>query len=127
LLVRARNSSGTADATPASWSWTVDTVAPASPVVSTPADGATVSSNTPRVTGTAEAGVVVTVMIDGTLAASTVADAMGNWSVQLTAPLADGMHSVSATATDAAQNTGPASTPNNFGISTIFDGGVDGG
>ncbi|WP_309896263.1 adventurous gliding motility protein AgmC [Archangium sp.] len=110
LQVRAVDAVGNADATPASRTWTVDTVAPAAPVVSAPASGATVDTLTPAITGTAEAGSTVTVIIDGQVVGTVKADASGNWSYTPTTPLTVGPHEVKTRATDEAGNTSPDST-----------------
>ncbi|WP_282145510.1 beta strand repeat-containing protein [Alteromonas stellipolaris] len=81
----------------------IDTTAPAAPTVD--------AGNGTEITGTAEAGAVVNVDVDGdgTPDFTVIADGDGNWSVTPTTPLADGAV-VTATATDEAGNTsGPAS------------------
>ncbi|MBJ2127636.1 Ig-like domain repeat protein [Alteromonas sp. IB21] len=81
----------------------VDTTAPAAPTVD--------AGNGTEITGTAEAGAIVNVDVDGdgTPDFTVIADGDGNWSVTPTTPLADGVV-VTATATDEAGNTSsPAS------------------
>ncbi|WP_369530573.1 BapA/Bap/LapF family large adhesin, partial [Alteromonas stellipolaris] len=81
----------------------IDTTAPAAPTVD--------AGNGTEITGTAEAGAVVNVDVDGdgTPDFTVIADGDGNWSVTPTTPLADGVV-VTATATDEAGNTSsPAS------------------
>ncbi|WP_158286402.1 Ig-like domain-containing protein [Chitinophaga sp. S165] len=95
---------------------TVDTQAPPAPVVSaviTPAN-----DNTPTVTGTAEPNSTVTIYRDGALAGSTIADASGNYAYTFTSSLPDGLRGITATATDAATNTGPQSAPLNILVDT---------
>ncbi|GAA4360218.1 hypothetical protein GCM10023087_35790 [Microbacterium rhizosphaerae] len=92
-------------------SFTVDTVPPAAPVITSPANGSTTSDATPPVTGTAEPGSTVTVIIDGSAAGTTTADGEGDWTFTPTTPLSDGTHTISATATDAAGHVGPAASP----------------
>jgi hypothetical protein len=65
------------------------------------------SDNTPTFTGTAEAGSTVTIYVDGVAKGSGTAVG-GNYSIT-TSALADGNHSVTATATDTAGNTSAAS------------------
>ncbi|ADO70145.1 adventurous gliding motility protein AgmC [Stigmatella aurantiaca] len=96
----------------------VDTTAPTAPVVTTPANGAVLTDTTPTYSGTAEAGSTVTVIVDGAPVGTTTASAGGSWSFTPTAPLADGSHTVKATATDAVGNTGPESNTNTFIIDT---------
>ncbi|KFE63709.1 Large repetitive protein [Hyalangium minutum] len=98
--------------------FTVDTTAPAAPVVTAPAGGSTIADNTPAYTGTAEAGSTVTVIVDGTAVGTTIASATGAWSLTQATALADGPHTVKATATDAAGNTGPESATNTFTVDT---------
>ncbi|WP_199820781.1 Ig-like domain-containing protein, partial [Alteromonas abrolhosensis] len=81
----------------------IDTTAPGAPTVD--------ASNGTEITGTAEAGAIVNVDVDGdgTPDFTVIADGDGNWSVTPTTPLADGVV-VTATATDEAGNTSsPAS------------------
>ncbi|HHN4197567.1 TPA: Ig-like domain-containing protein, partial [Pseudomonas aeruginosa] len=79
-------------------STTVDSVAPAAPVVN-PSNGAEIS-------GTAEPGATVTLTDgSGNPIGQVTADGSGNWSFTPSTPLADGTV-VNATATDPAGNTG---------------------
>ncbi|WP_194293017.1 Ig-like domain-containing protein [Streptomyces smaragdinus] len=96
---------------------TIDTVAPAAPVITSPADGSTITDNTPTVTGTGEPGATVEVSVDGTVIGTTTVNPDGTWTFDLTTPLADGPHTVSATQTDAAGNTSPAGS-NDFTVNT---------
>jgi hypothetical protein len=100
----------------ASNDFTVDTAAPAAPVITGPADGSTTGDNTPAVTGTAEANSTVTVCL-GAECHTTFADASGDWSLDWPTALPDGPTTVSATATDAAGNTSPAAS-NDFTVDT---------
>ncbi|WP_287034789.1 beta strand repeat-containing protein, partial [Methylobacterium sp. CG09_land_8_20_14_0_10_71_15] len=92
----------------------VDRVAPDAPAITgftpdtgTAGDGIT-ASRSPTLSGTAEAGATVTVLDAGVRLGETVASADGRWSFT-PGTLADGAHSLTATATDAAGNTGAAS------------------
>jgi len=98
--------------------FTVDTAAPAAPVITSPAAGSTTNDDTPAITGTAEPNSTVTVIIDGTPVGTTTADENGDWTFTPTTPLDDGDHTVSATATDAAGNAGPESEPVTFTVDT---------
>ena len=113
LQVRARDDVGNVDPTPASYAWTVDTTPPPAPVITSPANAATITTTTPTLTGTAEPNSSVAVFIDGAPAGTTAADASGQWSF-ISAALAVGVHSTHATATDAAGNTGPNSATITF-------------
>ncbi|WP_051485426.1 Ig-like domain-containing protein [Nocardioides sp. J54] len=95
---------------PATSTFEVDTTAPGAPDITGPADGSTVGTSTPTITGTAEPGSTVTVVVDGTSYETTADASTGAWSVEVTEPLADGPVEVTATATDAAGNTGPAAS-----------------
>jgi hypothetical protein len=98
--------------------FTVDTVAPATPVVAIPADGSATNDNTPTYSGTAEAGSTVTVIVDGTQVGTTPADGTGTWTFTPAVALTDGPHSVRATATDTVGNTSPTSNTNTFTVDT---------
>lgn len=91
---------------PATRSIVVDTAAPAAPVISTPAPAATVAAGTP-VTGTAEAGATVRLFEGAVLLGQVVANP--NWSIT-PSTLADGPHTVTAFAVDAAGNTSAGSS-----------------
>jgi hypothetical protein len=96
----------------------VDSVAPTAPVIVAPANGAS-TGPTPALSGTAEPGARVTVSVDGAAVCVTLADAQGQWSCVANAPLGDGAHSATATATDTAGNTSAASAPNTFSVDTV--------
>ncbi|MCC6810179.1 MAG: Ig-like domain repeat protein [Deltaproteobacteria bacterium] len=98
-------------------SFTVDLTAPLAPSVLTPAASPPTNDNTPQVGGTTEPFATVDIYIDSAFACTDVADAAGVFACD--APLLlDGLHSVSATATDIAGNLGPASAPYNFTVDT---------
>ncbi|MBN9687412.1 MULTISPECIES: Ig-like domain-containing protein [unclassified Corallococcus] len=97
--------------------FSVDSIAPDAPVVGTPAPGAVVKTQTPVISGAAEPFSTVHVSIDGAVVGSTQADGSGNWSFELTAPLAPGRHTVVVTAVGASGNTSAASAPASFTVS----------
>ncbi len=113
----------------AAYGFSVDTAAPAAPVITTVMDdvaqmtgqvaaGTTTNDNTPTLGGTAEANATVNVY-DGTRLLGTVqADTDGNWTLPLTTALADGAHSITAVAMDPAGNTGLSSTAYGFSVDT---------
>ena len=72
----------------------------------------------PEIKGTAEAGATISVYDGATLLGSTLADGTGNWSFTPATALADGMHTISATATNAAGNTSPATGIYDFTVDT---------
>ncbi|MHB8877000.1 MAG: Ig-like domain-containing protein, partial [Myxococcaceae bacterium] len=97
------------------FTFTVDTAAPAAPMVVAPADGSFINDSTPDISGTAEANSAVSVYIDGILAGTTAADGAGAWSFT-TAALTDASHTARATATDAAGNVSADSNTNTFTV-----------
>jgi hypothetical protein len=97
---------------------TVDTVGPAAPAISSPADGSYNNTGTVVLSGTAEANSAVTVLDGGTSKGTTSTDGSGAWTKTLS-PIADGSHSYTATATDAANNTSPASGTTHVTVDTV--------
>lgn len=89
--------------------FTVDTMAPSAPTITSPEAGATTSAR-PGIVGTAEAGATITVFLDGSTSpfCTALADATGHWGCSSPGPLTAGPHGVAARATDAAGNQGPA-------------------
>ena len=72
---------------------------------------------TPTITGTAEAGSTVKLYDGATQVGSGMADGLGNWSIT-SSVLSEGSHTLTAKATDAANNTSGASTGLNLTIDT---------
>ena len=109
----------------ASFAFTLDTAAPAAPVLAHAAVTAPAGAAL-TVTGTAEALATVALNLDGTAAGSTVADAAGRWSLTLGAGVAVGGHALAATATDAAGNVSTAAAGSLAGIApgAALDGGA---
>ena len=111
LRVRAINALGNADPTPDSWTWKVDTVAPAAPSARLDASSNSGSQNdditndnTPTISGTAEAGSTVKIYnAQNTFVASIAVGNAGTWSHTFGA-LQDGTYSYLVKATDAAGN-----------------------
>jgi hypothetical protein len=105
---------------------TVDTTAPAAPVITSlgddvgsiqfvsPVQGNVIDDLTPTLTGTAEAGAIVTLYDNGTFLGSMVADSDGKWEFTPDADLTEGTHSITATATDAAGNVSEVSSTWDF-------------
>ena len=119
ITATATDVGGTTGAPSAVRNFTIDTVAPAAPVISTPASGSTTSDNTPTVTGTSEPNSTVNVSENGTLLCTATTDTSGSWSCEVSTPLSNGPHVLQATATDAGGNTGPsASRPFNVSNTT---------
>ena len=125
LTATATDAAGNASAASATLNVTVDTVAPGSPVIAsfssdtgTVGDGVT-NDNSLILTGTAEANSTVKVYDGATLLGTVTANASGAWSYT-TAALANGTHSLTATATDMAGNTSVASATLNVTIDTAL-------
>ena len=113
--------------------WTIDTtppLAPSKPNLAASNDSGISSSDgitnvtTPAFGGSAEPGSTVTLTATSptlgtlTLGTTTAAQTSGAWSIIPGTPLADGSYTVTATATDAAGNTGVPSNPLNILIDT---------
>ena len=115
LTATATDAAGTTSAASSALSVTIDTMAPVAPTIASfSTDSGKVgdritNDNTLTLTGTAEANSTVKVYDGATLLGSAVANGSGAWSYT-TAALANGVHSLTATATDAAANTGAASS-----------------
>ncbi|MCB1440327.1 MAG: hypothetical protein KDJ63_11200, partial [Nitratireductor sp.] len=110
--------------TPASLTFTLDTLAPAAPVVASFStdsgvlgDGIT-NDNTPTVSGTAEANSRVEVFRTGFSIGTTTADGSGNWSFTDPANLVDNSYVYYAQATDAAGNVSAPSNGLGLGVDT---------
>ena len=126
LTMTATDLAGNVSLPAALGTWTIDTIAPLAPSITSvgddtgiPGDGIT-TDTTPTVDGLAEPGSTVDVYVDGVLIGSTTADPnTGAWSITFPAlPL--GNHSITATATDLAGNTGPACAPTVISIVPPF-------
>jgi MYXO-CTERM domain-containing protein len=103
---------------------TVDTVGPVV-TITAPAAGEEIMDPTPTLTGTSEPGATVTITVDGQVVGTATAGADGMWTFTLTTPLGVGPHTVSASATDAAGNTG-APVSRDFTVAPMGeDMGVD--
>ncbi len=123
LTATATDAAGNTGTASAALSVTIDTTAPVAPSIAsfstdsgTVGDGIT-NDNTLTLTGTAEANSTVKVFDGATLLGSVTASGTGAWTYT-TAALANGAHSLTATATDAAGNTGTASAALNVTIDT---------
>jgi MYXO-CTERM domain-containing protein/uncharacterized repeat protein (TIGR01451 family) len=127
VSARATDRAGNQGTPSGDTSFGVDTMAPVAPVISLPTAGSTVT-NTPTISGTAEAGSRVEVRIDGMVVATVLADMNGAWSYTSPSPIADGAHTATAVATDRAGNQSPESASIAFTTaSPAADGGVDAG
>src|SRR5829696_6542765 len=116
--VRATDAAGNTDATPASQTWTVDTIAPDAPEISSPADNSSNNDGNVTVSGTAASGSTVELFDGATSKGTTQADAGGSWSKALSG-VSDGSHTYTAKATDAAGNTSAASNSRTVVVQTV--------
>ena len=97
--------------------FTVDSVAPPPPSILTPAQHAFLNSSTVTVGGTAEPGATIELFMEANPAGTTTVGGGGAWSITIT--LADGAHSATAIAVDAAGNEGPLSEARVFAVDTV--------
>src|SRR5450631_1960903 len=124
LTATATDAAGNTGVASSAMAVTIDTVAPVAPSITsfspdtgTVGDGIT-DANVLTVTGSAEANSTVNVYDGATLLGSATANGSGAWSFA-TAALSNGGHSLTATATDAAGNTGVASSAIAVTIDTV--------
>ncbi|MFD5551070.1 Ig-like domain-containing protein [Streptomyces goshikiensis] len=83
---------------------TIDTQAPTAPVITSPADGSTLTDSTPAFSGTGGAGDTVTLTESGNTICTTTVGTNGQWSCTPTTALTAGQHTILPTATDPAGN-----------------------
>ncbi|RLJ76607.1 beta strand repeat-containing protein, partial [Pedobacter alluvionis] len=112
--VRVTTTGGTS-ATSASDQFTYVQSATATPVVASPSNGSLITTTAPDYTGTATAGATVTVYVDGASLGTTTATG-GNWSLTQPAALAQGSHTVYATAQETGNAVSANSTTNTFTV-----------
>jgi hypothetical protein len=127
ITAKATDAAGNVSKASAALAITIDTKGPGAPTaldLAASHDSGTSNSDnltaiaTPTVAGKAEANAIVTVYDGVTLLGSTTADNSGKWSFTASAPLADGVHSLTATATDVAGNLSSASAALKLTIDT---------
>lgn len=119
FFVKAVDAAGNEDLSPASHTWTADSMPPAKPVITDPTNGTITGDNTPTITGTAEPLSTVSIRIDGNTVGTTSATAGGTWSFTVSSALNDGPRVFTATATDAAGNISPLSAAVSVTIDAI--------
>lgn len=118
LTLTATDTAGNVGPASEAFNVVVDTAAPVVPTITTVIDDqTTIGTDTPltngqltkdtlpTLNGTSEANAIVTVSEGTNVIGTTTADGSGNWSFTPTAPLGQGSHSLTVTATDAAGNT----------------------
>lgn len=120
FTAQATDAAGNTSAASAAFVLTIDTTAPSAPVIvsvndnvapiiGTVANGGTTDDTTPTLSGTAEANSTVKVFEGATQVGTTIADGSGAWSFTTGVEPA-GLHSFTATATDALGNASGASS-----------------
>ncbi|MBF4989421.1 retention module-containing protein, partial [Methylophilus sp. 14] len=130
ITVTATDPAGNTSDPSAPLSFTIDTVAPNTPVFEgiddvgptqgPIANNSTIDDNKPEIRGSnGNPGDTVTIYDNGTKLGTTVVQPDGTWTFTPTTPLVDGLHSVTVTATDPAGNTSDPSTPLNFTVDTV--------
>jgi hypothetical protein len=72
--------------------------------ITSPADASVIGDATPTVSGQAEPGASIVILVDGVEQGSTTTDENGNWSFVIETELSEGAHSIEAQAVDAAGN-----------------------
>ncbi|MCS7464046.1 Ig-like domain-containing protein [Paenibacillus doosanensis] len=119
VQAKAADAAGNASAPSAARPFTVDTIAPTVPSITSPTSGQALGQSAPVISGTAEAGSTVTIVLDGNEAGTAAADASGNWTWTPSSALSEGAHTVQAKAADAAGNTSAPSAARPFTVDTI--------
>lgn len=125
LTATATDAAGNPSGQSNAWTIIVDGTAPAAPVITQVIDDVpgrtgsldlneTTNDSTPTLSGTAAANATVTIRVDGVDIGTTVADGLGAWSFTPDTPIAEGPHTLTAVATDAAGNISDVS--NSWGI-----------
>jgi predicted Zn-dependent protease len=110
----------------------VDTVPPPAPanIAISPQTGTSSTVTTAHnltISGTAQAGNLVTVMLNGSVLGTTMAGSNGAWSYNNTAmTLANGTYAITAQAEDIAGNISPVSATFNLTIETVVSPGIAG-
>jgi hypothetical protein len=94
---------------------TVDRTAPNAPTIATPANNAGINNPTPAITGAAEANSTLKLSVDGDIKTVSVSGD-GTWSYTPPTALANGAHTLTATAVDAAGNESAQSNTVNFRV-----------
>ena len=90
----------------------------AAPSLTTPANAATITTNTPTYTGTATPNSTVRIYVDGILLNATTAGVSGSFSYTQPAPLAEGSHTFYATAELSPKAQSVNSSTNTFLVNT---------
>ncbi|HCT5583957.1 TPA: BapA prefix-like domain-containing protein [Enterobacter kobei] len=129
LTAVATDAAGNTSGVSNSWGLIIDSVAPATPVITQVVDDApeglgalnpndSTNDTTPTLNGTAEPGSTVTIRLDGADLVTVPVGSNGTWTYSPTAPLGEGPHTFTVVATDAAGNTSLPSTGFNIIVDT---------
>ena len=118
ITATASDAAGNPSAASDALTITLDTTAPAKPVITAPTDDL-VTEESLTLSGSAEAGASIQLLRGGVAitSASIVADTNGDWSI--TFDLTEGDNVITATATDATSNTSLASAPVSITLDTV--------
>ncbi|WP_122762907.1 BapA/Bap/LapF family large adhesin [Salmonella enterica] len=114
----------------ASVTFTLDTTAPANPVITFAEDnvgevqdtivsGATTDDNTPVIHGTGDIGSVITLYNGSSVVGVVTVDETGTWTLAVTSALPDGVYTLTAIAADAAGNSSGVSNSFTFTVDTV--------
>ncbi|CQA17093.1 VCBS repeat-containing protein [Salmonella enterica subsp. enterica serovar Typhi] len=114
----------------ASVTFTLDTTAPANPVITFAEDnvgevqdtivsGATTDDNTPVIHGTGDIGSVITLYNGSSVVGVVTVDETGTWTLPVTSALPDGVYPLTAIAADAAGNSSGVSNSFTFTVDTV--------
>ncbi|HAD4405292.1 TPA_asm: BapA prefix-like domain-containing protein [Salmonella enterica subsp. enterica serovar Typhi str. CT18] len=114
----------------ASVTFTLDTTAPANPVITFAEDnvgevqdtivsGATTDDNTPVIHGTGDIGSVITLYNGSSVVGVVTVDETGTWTLPVTSALPDGVYTLTAIAADAAGNSSGVSNSFTFTVDTV--------
>ncbi|NTD99792.1 gliding motility-associated C-terminal domain-containing protein, partial [Agrobacterium tumefaciens] len=113
----AQDAAGNGNTAASQYSITYSQTVTAAPVVIIPANGSLTTTTTPTYAGTAPAGSTITVYLDGTaLGSTTTATAGGNWAITQPTALAQGSHTVYATAQISGNAVSANSNTNTFTV-----------
>lgn len=114
----------------ASVTFTLDTTAPANPVITFAEDnvgevqdtivsGATTDDNTPVIHGTGDIGSIITLYNGSSVLGVVTVDETGTWTLAVTSALPDGVYTLTAIAADAAGNSSGVSNSFTFTVDTV--------
>jgi hypothetical protein len=121
--VKATDSAGNTDTTPATRSWTVDSLAPAAPSIDSPAENSLVRADF-TLSGAAEPNATVEVFEGNTSRGTTQANGSGFWSKALSG-VGEGSHTYTTKATDATGNVSPKSNAHTLTVDSTAPAVVD--